>query len=158
MKEQIEVTKDLLEFMLLRNQKPRKYGTDDLIYMAEADMISIIGKSSGIHASDLALRLGITKSAVSKTVKKLIKKGIIISQVHQSDTRKLHLDLTPKGKVIYNYHRKMDLGLLENIMKALSGCSNEELQAYNKIAKINLKIRDDVIQSVESGENAHTKA
>lgn len=127
--------------MLLRNQQPRKYGTDDLIYMAEADTIAAIGKRQGIYAADIAQTLGITKSAVSKTIQKLTKKGIITSAASTSDSRKMILNLTPKGEIIYKFHKKIDSDAFTEIMKELSSCSNEELEAYIKIAKIHVNVR-----------------
>lgn len=144
-KEQTIVTKQLINFMLLRNQWPRRYGADTVIYMAEADIIAGIGRKRDICASDIAKSFGISKSAVSKTIRKLCRKGIVTTVTSPNDSRKRILVLTPKGRTIYRYHNRMDMDVFEHIMRELSKCTEEELQAYIKIAKVHVNVRYHLI-------------
>ena len=145
-REQMLVTQRLVNFMLLKNQKPMKYGNSDLIYSAEADIISIIGKSGNICASDIAKVLNVSKSAVSKTIRKLIHKEIVCCTVSSSDSRKNLLSLTQKGVTIFQYHKKIDMNTFLRILNRLSQCTDEEIRAYIKIAKIQEKERYRLIE------------
>ena len=54
---------------------PKDYETDEVYYSLE---IHIIGEKPGINVTDIAIRHGISKSVVSKVLKKLEKKVLLI--------------------------------------------------------------------------------
>lgn len=130
------LTQKIMLFRELRNRNPRRYGTDDLLFMAEADMIDVIGSHKDIHSVEIAQMCNITKSAVSKTIIKLRNKGLVERIPHPEDNRKMILSLTPKGKVVYDFHKNIDNTVDNYIESALSNCSEEEIYAYKKIARI----------------------
>lgn len=140
-----ELTFKMIYFLTIRNRNPRRYGTEDLLYTAEADMVAAIGDNENISASDIAKMLNITKSAVSKTIIKLNKKGIINQIADVNDSRKMLLFLSPKGRIIYDTHKYIDNSADNYTKSALAECTDEEIQAYIKIAKINIKTMYEII-------------
>lgn len=132
-------------FLMLKNRKPRKYGTDDLLYTSEADMIDLIGKNEPISATDIARIQNITKSAVSKTITKLRKKELVKRITDKDDNRKMILGLTPKGQIIYDFHKDIDYSVDEYIKAELEKCSEDEIKAYIKIANIQVKAMYDMV-------------
>lgn len=145
LKEERDLSFKLIYFLSLRNRNPRKYGTDDLLYTAEADMVGVIGDNENISASDIAKMLNITKSAVSKTINKLSKKDIIEQITDKNDSRKMLLVLTPKGRIIYSTHNSIDDATDNYISSALSDCTDDEIRAYVKIANIHVKAAYEII-------------
>lgn len=140
-----DLTFKIASFLMLKNRKPRKYGTDDLLYTTEADMIDLIGESEVISATDIVRIQNITKSAVSKTIAKLRKKQLIEQVVDPSDNRKMNLELTKKGKLVYEFHKKLDDTVDEFLRNQLEKCSDGEIKAYLKIAAIQLKAMYDMV-------------
>lgn len=134
-----DLTLKIASFLMLKNRKPRKYGTDDLLYTSEADMIDLIGKSEPISATDIARIQNITKSAVSKTITKLRNKELVKQITDQNDNRKMNLELTSKGKEVYNFHKNIDDTVDEYLKIQLEKCSEDEIKAYIKIARIQLE-------------------
>lgn len=53
---------------------PRKYGTDDELYMVEAHTINLIREKVKTNTSELATLTHKTKGAISQMIDKLIKK------------------------------------------------------------------------------------
>jgi DNA-binding MarR family transcriptional regulator len=102
------------------DKKSRFYGTDKPLFEAEIHMIKSIKENEGIHVTGLAEKLGITKGAVSQTIAKLQKKGMVIKDRDSSNQSKLVLRLTEKGEIAYkshiDYHEKFDK-CVENILK-----------------------------------------
>lgn len=140
-----DLTFKIMNFFTIRNRNPREYGTDDLLYTAEADMVSIIGENKNISASDIAKILNITKSAVSKTIVKLTKKGIIDQIQDDNDSRRMILMLTQKGMIIYNTHKNIDESADNYKISALANCTDDEIRAYIKIAKINVDTMYEIV-------------
>ena len=62
----------------------------------------------------LAKRLGITKGAVSQTLKRLAGKEIIVKETDPSNTSRMTVNLSTKGKVAFfahlHWHETMDGG------------------------------------------------
>lgn len=117
---------------------PRKYGTNDLLYMVEAHTIKIIGKKESIGVTDIANITGKTKGAVSQIVEKLAEKKIIIKEKDTEDNRRIKLALTEKGQKIYKFHKELDKENYRLILDKLGNISADEFLICNKIlVKIN---------------------
>jgi DNA-binding MarR family transcriptional regulator len=73
-----------------------------------------------LSVTDIAEILGITKGAVSQTLKKLEKKGLVIKAADPLNQSRLLVDLTAKGKVAYyaheHWHETMDGGFRDYFM------------------------------------------
>jgi len=96
------------------DSKPRKFGTENDLTGSEIHLIEVVGQSEGLSVTDLAKRLGITKGAVSQTLKKLDAKGLIVKEVDPANTSRITVSLSTKGKVAYyshlQWHEAMDGG------------------------------------------------
>lgn len=115
---------------------PRKYGTEDELYMVEVHTLDLIGSHTKITTSEIALITDRTKSAVSQMVDKLVKKELVVKNRNPNNYRELLIELTPKGKVIYEYHRKLDQTQYRKHLKNLSEFTVEDFQTFMKIATI----------------------
>jgi DNA-binding MarR family transcriptional regulator len=96
------------------DSKPRKFGTDNDLSGSEIHLIEMVGQNDGLSVTDLARRLGITKGAVSQTLKKLEAKGLVAKEVDPANTSRITVGLSTKGKVAYyshlQWHEAMDGG------------------------------------------------
>jgi len=96
------------------DSKPRKFGTENDLTGSEIHLIEVVGQSEGLSVTDLAKRLGITKGAVSQTLKKLDAKELIVKEVDPANTSRITVSLSTKGKVAYyshlQWHEAMDGG------------------------------------------------
>lgn len=96
------------------DSKPRKFGTDDALSGSEIHLIEVVGQNDGLSVTDLAKRLGITKGAVSQTLKKLEAKELVVKETDPTNTSRMTMSLSTKGKIAYyshlQWHETMDGG------------------------------------------------
>lgn len=123
---------------LLRSYEsiPRKYGTEDELFMVEVHTLDLIGNYIKITTSEIADITDRTKSAVSQTVDKLIKKELAFKYRNPNNYRQLIIELTPKGQVIYAFHKKLDAAQYEKHLKNLNQFTTEDFLTFIEIAKV----------------------
>jgi DNA-binding MarR family transcriptional regulator len=89
---------------------PRDFGTGNLLFPSEIHTLCVIGAMPGIKITDLSVRLGVTKGAVSKIAKKMEEKGLIEKYQEPGNDKEILLRLTRMGKKAYlgheEYHKK----------------------------------------------------
>ncbi|KYG27779.1 MarR family transcriptional regulator [Priestia endophytica] len=74
---------------------------------SEVHCIESIGKNVDPNVTKLAESLYMTRGAISKLTKKLIKKGLIESYQKPDNKKEIYFKLTEKGKVIYKTHEEL---------------------------------------------------
>ena len=87
---------------------PRKYGTDDELYMVEAHTINLIGDKIKTNTSELTQLTDKTKGAISQMVDKLVKKGLVLKYKNPENNREVIIELTEKGQQVYKFHKELD--------------------------------------------------
>lgn len=116
-----------------KTQKPKHYGTDNLLYAAEVHMIDTIGTHGEITTTSLAQIIGITKGAVSQTTAKLLDKGLIEKQISSEKKTAVCIHLSEKGKLVFAYHCNMHRNAQEKVQKLIDTLSPESLAAVQGI-------------------------
>jgi DNA-binding MarR family transcriptional regulator len=90
---------------------PFNFGSGNLLFPSEIHTLCVIGIMPGIRITDLSVRLGVTKGAVSKIVKKMEEKGLIEKYQEHGNKKEILLRLTLRGERAYlgheEYHKKM---------------------------------------------------
>ncbi len=90
----------ILHLYSVITRKPKDYGTGDLLYFTEVHTIAMIGSKGEINVTNLAGLMGVTKGAISQTIRKLTAKGLILRK--STDNRKeVLLALTEKGLRVF---------------------------------------------------------
>jgi DNA-binding MarR family transcriptional regulator len=102
------------------DKRPREFGIGEDLSGAEIHLIEVVGQDEGLSVTALAGRLGITKGAVSQTLKKLDRKEIIVKEIDPSNTSRVTVHLSTKGRVAFfahlHWHETMDGGFREYFM------------------------------------------
>jgi DNA-binding MarR family transcriptional regulator len=119
---------------------PRYYGIEEELYISEAHVIQAIGDCPEQGLIELADRTHRTKSAMSMMIRKLSKKGLVSKIRTEADNRKVALTLTEKGKIVYDYHQKLDAVNYRSIYKRM--CQSEDISLEN------LRIANRVLMSL----------
>ncbi|WP_304509995.1 MarR family winged helix-turn-helix transcriptional regulator [Anaerotignum sp.] len=112
---------------------PIDHGTGDLLYASEINTLEIIGKFPGINLTQLAEKKGVTKSAVSQIVAKLVKKQLVTKNQSPNHEKVFFLELTNSGEVAFKnhekFHEKYDLPMIEK----LNGMNDKQ---FDQVAEI----------------------
>ena len=128
----------LIEKVAKNNNQPRYYETDVEIYRSEIHILNVIGNNDDIHISEIARKFGVTKGAISKTIKKLERKGLVEKIIDKTNNTRTLAQLTEKGMLAYHaherYHREYDI----DMYSYLASLTERELDILNTfLAKAN---------------------
>ena len=74
---------------------------------SEVHCIEYIGRNVDSNVTKLAESFYVTRGAISKLTKKLIKKGIIESYQKPDNKKEIYFRLTSQGQVIYKIHEEL---------------------------------------------------
>ena len=110
-----------------RNRRlARDYGTGDRLTMVEAEVCHVIGSTDGISPSDLAERIGVSRSAVSQALKGMRARGLVTAE-HPPDNAKARVvTVTEAGALVASgvneLHRQMS--------EAVYAAAPDDLEAF----------------------------
>jgi DNA-binding MarR family transcriptional regulator len=97
----------ILNKFVENQKKPRRYGLEELLYPAEVHLVTLIGNNPGVGVTELALKGGVTKGAISQMAQKLVNKGVITKEQDPTIGTRVIFKLTNKGKVAFYSHQRM---------------------------------------------------
>jgi DNA-binding MarR family transcriptional regulator len=102
--------------------KPRYFGTRDLLYPAEIHAIDVIGKKQAERVTQLCKLFGVTKGAASQIIKKLCDKGYVHKERNKDFGKEKILSLTNKGRRAFeahaDFHAIIDKEIWSNVRNA----------------------------------------
>jgi DNA-binding MarR family transcriptional regulator len=96
----IDLFLNILHLYSIIGRKPKDYGTGDLLYFTELHTITVIAKNREINMTQLAEIMGVTKGAISQTVRKLVNKHLIVKS-NITNRKEVNLKLSEKGMIVY---------------------------------------------------------
>lgn len=103
--------------------KPRDFGTGDSMYSSTIHTLVQIGKNPGINLTNLAERLDISKSAVSKFIQQLLELKLITKSKDINNRKEVIFYLSEKGVIAYNGHESFEknfFSVIENNVDVLT--------------------------------------
>ena len=123
---------------------PHQYGKE-ILYQSEMHFLQAVGDSPSVTITVIAQQLGKTKSACSQMVRKLVKKELLIQERNEKNNREYYLNLTERGKEIYEAHKDFDEKCMRRTYESLMDFTEEELRSYISIQKaLNQVFQKDV--------------
>jgi DNA-binding MarR family transcriptional regulator len=115
-----------LEMFKSLESTPRDFGSGELLYSSEVHTLVAIGKNSGLNLTDISVAMNVSKSAVSKFVKKLLNKGLIQKRNEEKNKKEVVFYLTLKGQTVFAGHEIYEQNTFAGIFKILAGLSSAE--------------------------------
>lgn len=133
--------------MSLYDEMPHKYG-ESVLYQTESHIVELIGRYSGITATEISEILEKTTSACSQAIRKLRDKGFVYQERSAENNRIYHLYLTEDGWKLYNAHDIVDKECDRRKKERLASYSESDMKIFLEIQRlINEEFEIDVIQS-----------
>lgn len=114
----------------------KSYGTPWKFSKSEIHMIEVIGDNKGISITEAAKILGVTKGAVSQSVNKLIKRGMVHKERVCQQEKTVALFLTEDGLKPYTGHMDYHKKFIINLKKGLDKYSKEDCERVIEILDI----------------------
>ena len=109
------------------------FGTGVPLYRKEIHTLQAIGRNPKINITALAEYMGVTKSAVSQTVAKLIKKGMIRKQFAEGSRKEVILELTDRGWVGFQNHEKFHADMFDIAREYYGRQMNTKLEMFQTV-------------------------
>ncbi len=127
----------ILHLYSIIGRRPKDYGTGDMLYVTEIHTITMVGKHDEINMTRLAEIMGVTRGAISQTIRKLVHKNYILKS-NSTNRKEFNLRLSEKGKIVlkgqesfqrelfefaetlYNQARPEDRELVKRLFTAIS--------------------------------------
>ncbi|HEY5537606.1 MAG TPA: MarR family transcriptional regulator [Acetobacterium sp.] len=103
------------------------------LFPSELKALDMIGGFSPINLTQLANKLGISKSAVSKCSGKLLEKGLITKEKSLTNIREVVFMLSETGQSIYYQLENKHSDLFKPITAAIDGFSNQEISELQQL-------------------------
>ena len=102
------------------------FGTGVMMHTKEIHTVQAIGRNPGINITKLAEQTGVTKGAVSQTINKLVRKGLVRKSHPPGNDKEVILSLTDLGWTGFNNHEKFHMDTL-NIAREYYGDQLESI-------------------------------
>jgi DNA-binding MarR family transcriptional regulator len=96
------------------------------LYPSEIHLLQVINEESGLSAGEMAKRLGVTNGAVSQTLNRLEKKGVITKSKNPSLKNKLTVHFTTSGKAAFQGFGQEQEATLKAFSNYLAGLADNE--------------------------------
>jgi DNA-binding MarR family transcriptional regulator len=97
----------ILHSFSMIEKKPWEFGTGSKVYLAEVQTVAMIDSNPHANMSQLAEFMGVTRGAISQTVRKLVAKKLVI-RTNARNQKEINLGLTEFGlKVSQAYRERM---------------------------------------------------
>lgn len=130
--------------MLLGRKHPRDYGTGELLYMSEIEIIREVGINDGTTLSELSGVLGVSKATLSPIINKLEAKSYLSKKTSPQNGKIKMLSLTKKGLNVIDGMDRYG-GKFNNYMK---GVSKTEVSHYINFLNRLEQFLDDVDKDI----------
>lgn len=103
------------------------------LYPSELKALDMIGQFSGINLTQLANKLSISKSAISKCTSKLLEKELIEKEKSSINVREVVFTLTPNGQFIFDQLGSVNSDLFEPFNKSFEEFSPQEINDLHRM-------------------------
>ncbi|MDF2653369.1 MAG: MarR family transcriptional regulator [Paenibacillus sp.] len=112
---------------------PKSFGKAGLLTPSEIHTIEAIGCEGGILMSELAVRLSVTKGAVTQIVVRLEAKELVTRSPHPHDSRAIVISLTEIGREAFKAHEDVHDRFYDHLRTQLS---EQEIEIFEKCMDI----------------------
>ena len=127
--------KRLIHSLTAGNNLPSDYA-GVLLFRSEVHILEIIGKNPGITSSAITTKMNVTKGAVSQITSKLFNKNLIKKTPSSHDAKTLELNLTIKGKDVFDFHKIKENTLKNKILTETGNLQPEDIKRLTSIIDI----------------------
>ncbi len=114
------------------DSQPMDCGTDGVIYSSEIHLLNTAEKHRGENITELGNYLGITKSAASQTVSKLVNKGLC-RKIKPDNEKNVSLELTSKGESAVRAFREYKQTVFADLIHTYESSSDEKLKIIEEL-------------------------
>ncbi len=132
LQELIDLFLKILHLYSVITRKPKDYGTGDLLYFVEVHTLSMVGNNTEINMTQLAELMGVTRGAISQTVRKLVSKNLIV-KTNTTNKKEVNLKLSEKGMVVMKGQESFQLDLFTFAGTLYEKASQQDVELVRRL-------------------------
>lgn len=119
-----------------------KFLENGSLSFSEAIVMNIIVKNRDLNMTSLANNLGVTKAAITKTIKKLESRGLLLRYKKVTNKKEIFVMLSKQGEAVYlSYKNFLYDHLLKNLFHLFDQCDKELIETMKFLLKsINISV------------------
>lgn len=121
---------------------------------SETHCIDIVGSTENPNVTLISNQLKMTRGAISKTMKKLLSKGLVESYRLQGNRKEIYFRLTEKGKELYDAHKERHRVWLERDYGFLKSLDQELFQSASEFTAKYCSFLQYKIESLEKSSKS----
>ena len=129
---------------------PVDFGVGTDVYHSELHLIDQIGDHPEMNITELARLVGVTKGAISQTVKKLEMKGVVTRYKGAENEKEVFLKFTDIGRDIYKKHKEIDKEAIIPLYEELRKYSDDKVYFLVEMFKWMDTFLDDSTKQMQS--------
>lgn len=107
-----------------------------VISTREAHTIELIGNNEGLSVTRMATRFGITPSAASQMVTKLVRRGFVGKRPAPHSNKEFELFLTPSGREGYRAHEEFHGKDMVHLLEQLESFSQRQIVSISVLLEV----------------------
>ena len=111
---------------------PRDYGTGELLFSSDIHTVEAVARQPGCNLTQLAGALGVSKPAVSKFTRKLLRRGYLLKEQRALKAREVSFSLSPKGRRAEQAHQRFTRKVFGPLQAVESGLSEPDRQVIRR--------------------------
>ncbi|MDR9756312.1 MAG: MarR family transcriptional regulator [Thermoanaerobacterales bacterium] len=96
------------------------------VNLSEVHCIDLIGTLEYPNVTKMANEMDMTRGAISKICKRLLKKGLVESYRRPDNNKEIYYRLTEEGQHIYNEHKKLHSKARQDKLSVINNYSEHE--------------------------------
>jgi len=105
--EMVQLFQNILHAYSIIEKQPRDFGTGNTLHLTELQTISMIGENPDLNMTRLADLMGVTRGAISQTVRKLVIKKLV-TRTNVRNNKEINLRLSESGQFVrHEYQARM---------------------------------------------------
>jgi DNA-binding MarR family transcriptional regulator len=116
----------IINRFLFLQDRPFIVSGETALYPSELHLLDAVQGNPQLSATEIAGLLGITKGAVSQTLRRLMKKGIISIEKDRYDKNRLTVHFTGQGRYAYDAFNSKRSAQLQEMIGRLQDYTDEE--------------------------------
>ncbi|THB77413.1 MAG: hypothetical protein D3926_15540 [Desulfobacteraceae bacterium] len=113
------------------------------LYPSEIHLILVMNETP-TNASHMADMLNVTKGAVSQTISRLVKKGVLVKEKDPFLKNELTLIFTPLGKELFQAYKRISQTVDGKFMDKISKFRDDELAIIDRFMDEILELPDQI--------------
>lgn len=110
------------------NKRGFDYGVGDPLFISEIHTLASVQNHEPVNVTELAVVLGVTKSAISQVTGKLEKKCFLQKYKGSDNDKNIMLRLTPKGDKAVDGYEKFQKELFADLIDELEAMDQDQVE------------------------------